>query len=114
MNELLNELPKAEQGFENARSSLMKNVETDRISQDAIITSFLNAERKGVDRDLRQTNYAQYSSLKLDDLYKFHQQTLAKQSYTYCVIASDQKINKEDLKKYGELKVLSLEELFGY
>ncbi|HWJ28095.1 MAG TPA: insulinase family protein, partial [Flavisolibacter sp.] len=42
MNELLNELPKTEQSFANARSSLMKNLETDRITQDGIITSYLN------------------------------------------------------------------------
>ncbi|TDH19964.1 insulinase family protein [Segetibacter sp. 3557_3] len=114
MNELLNELPRTEQSFENARTSLMKNIETDRITQDGIITSYLNAQRKGLDRDLRQENYALYSTLKLDDIYKFHQETLAKQPYTYCVVASDKRISMDDLKKYGELQVLNLEELFGY
>ncbi|HLF45445.1 MAG TPA: insulinase family protein [Chitinophagaceae bacterium] len=114
MNELLNEMPKAEQNFENARTSLMKNIETDRISQDGIINSYLGAQRKGLDRDMRQENYAMYSSLKLEDIYKYHQLTLAKKPYTYCVIASDKRISLDDLKKYGTLKVLSLEEIFGY
>lgn len=114
MNDLLNELPKTEQQFQNARSSLLKNVETDRITEDGIITNYVNALRKGVDHDIREDNYAQYSRLKLDDLYKFHQQTLARQPYTYCVIASDKRINTTDLAKYGELKKITLEELFGY
>lgn len=114
MNELLNELPKSEQNFENARASLIKSTETDRITKDDIISSYLDALRKGIEGDIREQNYAQYSSLKFDDIYKFHQQALAKQSFTYCVIASDKKINADDLKKYGELKPLSLEELFGY
>jgi predicted Zn-dependent peptidase len=54
MNELLNLLPKTEQAFENARSSLLKNVETDRITQDGIITSYLSAQRKGLDYDVRK------------------------------------------------------------
>jgi predicted Zn-dependent peptidase len=114
MNGLLNELPRSEQGFENARTSLMKNIETDRITQDAVIASYLDAQRKGVDQDLRRENYSKYRTLTWNDIYQFHQQTLAKQSYTYCVIASDKKIDTNDLKKYGDLKVLSLEEIFGY
>lgn len=114
MNELLNELPKTEQGFANAKSSLIKNIETDRIIQDGIITNYLGAQRKGVDRDLRKQNYAMYSKLTLNDIYNFHQQTLAKQPYTYCVVASEKRISLDDLKKYGELSTLSLEEIFGY
>jgi hypothetical protein len=52
-------------------------------------------------------NYTQYSNIKLDDLYKFHQQKLANQNYTYCVIASDTRISTDDLKKYGELKIVA-------
>lgn len=114
MNELLNQLPKADLNFENARTSLMKDIETDRISQDGIILTYLNGLRKGVDYDLRKSNYLKYSSIKWDDIYKYHQKTLSNQPYTYCVVASEKRISKEDLKKYGEVKVLSLAELFGY
>lgn len=114
MNELLDDLPKTDANFINARKSLMKDIETDRITKDAIITNYLNAVRKGVDRDLRKENYAQYSNLTLNDLYKFHQDVLAKKPYTYCVVASEKRINPDDLKKYGEVKKLTLQELFGY
>jgi predicted Zn-dependent peptidase len=114
MNELLNNLPRTDQNLENARQTLLKNTETGRIVDNAIIDSYLNSQRKGLDYDLRKDNYVKYSSLKMDDIYNFHQQKLAKQPYTYCIIASDKKINLEDLKKYGELQVVGLEELFGY
>ena len=114
MNELLDDLPKADANFINARKSLMKDIETDRITKDAIITSYLNAVKKGVDRDLRKDNYAQYANITLNDLYKYHQDVLSKKPYTYCVIASEKKINIDDLKKYGEVKKLSLQEIFGY
>ena len=38
----------------------------------------------------------------------------AGKAYTYCVVASAKKINPDELKKEGELKVLTLEEIFGY
>lgn len=114
MNDLLNVLPRTEQSFQTIKGSLLKNIETDRITNEDIITTYLNAERKGVNYDIRKENYVKYSSLKLDDVYNYHQQEIAKQPYTYCIIASDKKINTEDLKKYGELKILTLQELFGY
>ncbi len=114
MNELLNEMPRTNQSFEDARSGLKKDIETDRVQQDGIIGSYLGAKRKGLDYDMRQKNYATYSSLTMDDIYQFHQQTLAKQPYTYCIVASDKKVNLDDLKKYGELQTLSLQEIFGY
>ena len=114
MNELLDDLPKTDQNFINARKSLMKDIETDRVTKDAIILNYLNASKKGVDYDIRKVNYQQYNNITLNDLYKYHQDVLAKKPYTYCVIASEKKINLDDLKKYGEVQKLSLQELFGY
>ena len=114
MNELLDDLPKTDQNFINARKSLMKDIETDRVTKDAIILNYLNASKKGVDYDIRKINYQQYSNITLNDLYKYHQDVLSKKPYTYCVIASEKKINLEDLKKYGVVQKLSLQELFGY
>jgi Predicted Zn-dependent peptidases len=114
MNELLDDLPKADANLVNARKSLMKDIETDRITKDAIIMSYLNAAKKGVDYDLRKVNYEKYNNISLNDLYKFHQDVLAKKSYTYAVVASEKRINLDDLKKYGEVRKLTLQELFGY
>ncbi|WP_207496221.1 M16 family metallopeptidase [Aridibaculum aurantiacum] len=114
MNELLTDLPKAEQGFENAKKSLMKDIETDRITKDGIINSYLSAEKKGVTHDMRKDNYVQYANLKMDDINKYHQSSLSKKPYTYAIVASDKRVNLDELKKYGEVKKVSLEELFGY
>ena len=114
MNELLTDLPQNEANLVNARTSLMKDIETDRITKDGIIVSYLNAQKKGVDHDLRQDNYMQYANLNLNQVSDYHKKQLSKQPYTYCVIASTKRINPDDLKKYGEVKVLSLQELFGY
>jgi predicted Zn-dependent peptidase len=114
MNELLTELPKNEAGFQNARKSLIKDIETDRITKDGIIVNYLTALKKGVDHDLRRDNYSKYVSLGINDVSGYHQSQISKQPYTYCIVASKKKVNPDDLKKYGEVKVLSLEELFGY
>ena len=114
MNDLLNELPKTEQSFINTRKNLMQDIETGRITKENIIFNYLSSQRKGLDHDIRRDTYAAYANLTLNDLYKYHSTFLSKKPYTYAVIASEKRINVDDLKKYGEVKKLSLQELFGY
>jgi len=114
MNELLNDLPVSDKGFELAKVSLKKDIETERVTQDGIVFSYLAAKEKGLDYDERKPEYEALDKLTMDDVKQFHKEQLAGKNYTYCVVASDKKINMEDLKKVGDVKVLSLEELFGY
>lgn len=114
MNELLNELPKNEQSLSDAKKSMLKDLETERISNDNIIFTYLANQKKGIDYDLRKDIYAQAGSLTFDDLKKLHSSAVAQKPFTYTIVASEKKIKMEDLKKYGEVKKLSLEELFGY
>lgn len=48
------------------------------------------------------------------DLKNFHAVNFAGKPYTYALVASEKKMNMDDLKKIGEVKKISLEELFGY
>ncbi|GAC1442731.1 MAG: insulinase family protein [Sediminibacterium sp.] len=114
MNELLNDLPEAQQTLENARKSLVKDIETERITKDAIMTTYLANQKKGIDHDLRKDIYAQAATLTFNDLKQLHARDISGKPYTYCIVASDKKVKDDDLKKYGQVKRLSLEELFGY
>ena len=114
MNELLNELPKVDNGLKAAQSSIKKDMESERITQDAIINNYLAAERKGLNEDIRKRVYEKVDKLTFDDLKKFHHDNIAEKPFTYCVVANGNKLLPEDLMKLGGLKRLSLTEIFGY
>jgi predicted Zn-dependent peptidase len=114
MNELLNVLPESAKAFENAKEGLRKSLATDRVSQDGILFSYLAAERMGRDYDIRKSIYDKTSTFSLNDLKNFHAKTLAGKPYTYCVVASEERLSEEEMKKLGEFKKLSLQEIFGY
>ncbi len=114
MNELLNKLPLTEQNFENAVKSQKKDLETQRITKDAIIFSYLNAQKKGLNEDIRKSVYNELDKLTLQDIAAYHEKQFKNQPFTYTVVASEKKINVDDLKKYGEVKKLNVDELFGY
>lgn len=114
MNELLNDLPSIENNVLAARSALKKSIETERYSQDGIIYNYLNAERKGLNEDIRKRIYENADKLSYNDLKQFHGSNIASKPYTYCILASENKLSADDIQKVGDVKKLSMEEIFGY
>jgi predicted Zn-dependent peptidase len=114
MNELLTEMPEISSNIEFARSGIKKDIETQRITQDGIIFNFLDAEQKGLKEDLRIRKYAAVDKIGFKELKDFHSKNIAGKAYTYAIVASENKIKMDDLKKLGEIKKLSLQEIFGY
>jgi predicted Zn-dependent peptidase len=114
MNELLNDLPSVENNIMASRSELKKDIETERITQDDIIYSYLAAERKGLNEDIRKSIYASTDKLTYDDLKKYHSENMANKPFTYCIVASEKKLTMDQLKSAGEVKKLTMQEIFGY
>lgn len=114
MNELLNDLPNVVENVKFARAGIKKDIETARITQDGIIYNYLAAQRKGLDYDIRTKTYTAVDKIGYDELKKFHTNYIANKPYTYCVVASEKKVTEAEMEKYGEVKKLSLEEIFGY
>jgi predicted Zn-dependent peptidase len=114
MNELLNDIPEISSNIEFAKNSIKKDIETQRITQDGIIFNFLDAEQKGLKEDLRIKKYAAVDKIGYPELKAFHAKYIAGKPYTYAVLASEKSVKAEDLQKLGEVKKLSLQEVFGY
>ncbi len=114
MNELLNDLPNVQENIKNARAGIKKDIETERITQDAIIFNYLAAQRKGLNEDIRKKTYTAVDKIGYNELKKFHSDYIANKPYTYAIVASEKKLSIDDMKKFGEVKKLSLEEIFGY
>ena len=58
--------------------------------------------------------YEQAASIQFSDIKGLHDTDLSQKPYTYCIVASEKKLKEEDMKKIGDVKKLSLAELFGY
>ena len=114
MNELINEVPKADDYFTDAQKGIKKDIESERITDENIIFNYLSAQRLGLDYDIRKKVYTEVDKLTFDDIKALAKKEISLKPYTYCIVASDKKINTDDLKQYGEVKKLNLTEIFGY
>jgi hypothetical protein len=105
---------KVDENIKFAREGIKKDIETERITQDGIIFNYLAAQRLGNKEDVRKKIYTSVDKIGYDELKAFHSANIANKPYTYCIVASDKKLAEDDMKKYGEVKKLTLEEIFGY
>lgn len=114
MEELLNDLPYSQNAFNSAKTNLLKSISTQRITQESIVFSYLNSLKLGRDYDFRKTVFETIPKLQFDDLKTFHENEFKNKNYTYCILANQERLKEEELKKLGNYKKLSLEEIFGY
>jgi predicted Zn-dependent peptidase len=114
MNELLNDLPKAEKSFEVSKGNALNSIETNRITKEGIITAYFADKKLGFDHDSRIDEYVGLKPLNFADIKTFHEQRVANKTYNYCIVASEKNVKMEDMQKFGTVTKLTLEQIFGY
>jgi zinc protease len=114
MNELLTDLPKADQQFDMARTSIVKRLESDWITKDAIFQTYRRNQKRGIDYDIRKDVYEQCKNMKFEDVQAFFDKNVKDKNYVYLVVGSKNDIDMSALSKLGAVKTLSLSDLYGY
>lgn len=114
MNELLNQMPESEALFNNSKASIKNKIETERIIRTAILFSYENALRHGINADQRRELYEALQELNFEQVRNFHAEHVSAKPYNLLVLGSKDKIDLKGLAQYGEVIELSLKDLFGY
>lgn len=112
--DLLNNFVVTEEQFNQAKSQSLKNIENERIIEDDIYQSFLSNRKLGLNKDPRKYMYEKIKTITYKDFQNYFEKNIMNQKYDIVIIGKKENIEKTDLNKYGDLKELSLEEVFGY
>lgn len=114
INNLLNKMPILDKSWEFSKNAIITGIQTQRINKSGILFSYEGALKKGLDHDVRRDIYNNIQTMTLDDVSKFHRDHFSNQKWNIGIMGSKDKVKMDDLKKYGDVKVLSLKDLFGY
>jgi predicted Zn-dependent peptidase len=114
MLDLLNNMPESETAFNIAKEAILSQIESERITKSSVLWSYENAKDLGLEYDLRKDVYSRVQEMDFQDLKSFHKKYIKDKPFVTILIGSRDKINFNDLKKYGEVRELSLDEIFGY
>jgi zinc protease len=114
MQKLLIDFPKSESGFEVAKTAILNQIESERVTKANVLFNYETARKRGLDYDIRKDVYEQTQKYTLDDVVKFQKQYVQGKNYNIVLIGNKDKINFKELAPYGKVQELTLDEIFGY
>jgi zinc protease len=114
MFDIMNNMPESESAFEIAKESILNKIESERITKSSVLFDYEDAKRLNLDHDIRKDIYETVKNMTMEDLMAFHTKYIKDKDYVTVMIGNRERIDFNDLKKYGKIEELSLEEIFGY
>lgn len=114
MCDLLDDMPKAEASFGAAKDLIIQEISSERINKSQILFNCLEAEQLGLETDIRQEVFESVKKMTFDDVLKFQQTVIKNKPRTLLVLGKKENLDLKILEKYGTVKFLTLEEIFGY
>ncbi len=112
--ELFNDMPRAEANFKLSKESLLASSRTARTTKFGIISAYLQCERMGWKEPLRKQNFQAYQKMTMNDLVSFQQKYIKGQKKTYLIMGKESEMDFDALAKFGKVKKLTLDQIFGY
>ncbi|MCB0527653.1 MAG: insulinase family protein [Saprospiraceae bacterium] len=114
-NTILENMPVSLSQMEHARQSVLKQIAAGRITKaDLYWTWRANRDKGFPNRDLREEVYHMLENAEAADLIHYQQRHIKGRHYTWLVLGDRARIDFKHLKKIGNVRELTLEEVFGY
>jgi len=110
----MKEMPLAEKQFEGAKESVLKKIETERITRNSVYWNYQTAQKRGLDYDIRKDVYETVKNMTIEDLLQFFNENIKDNNYNIMVLSSKDAVDLDYLQSIGNYKELSLEEVFNY
>ncbi|MDN3644122.1 insulinase family protein [Lutimonas halocynthiae] len=114
MLELLNEMPKNEQQFNEAKDAALKKIAAQRITKSNIFWNYESLLKRGIDYDIREEMYKDIQSMSMEDVSKFFDSNVKGQNFSISVIGNKKDLDMEALKKLGKVHEMDIDYLFNY
>ena len=113
-HEILDSLPQSEGAFHIAKEAVTKQLVSQRTTKFACLSACLTAQRLGLDYDINKKIYEDLPKVTLQDIVRFERQQMANKPYRYILLGNEQELDMQSLGRYGDIRRLTLEEIFGY
>jgi len=114
MTDLLNNMPEAEKQFEAAKESALKKLESKRVTKSNIFWTYLGLKKLGIDYNIDKETYAKIKEMTYEDFKKFFKENIANKKFDITIVGKKDNINFKQIKEYGKIEELGLDDIFNY
>ena len=112
--DIIEHMPMAENAFSTAKKNLKKRIEATRYVGESLLFYVMRSKKLGHDHDINADIYRDVSKITLKGLEKFANENVVGRKYRYIILGDENDLDMEKLRQIGPVRILSLEEIFGY
>ena len=113
-DQIINDMPLSDSGFDIAKSNVESTLRTQRTVGAGVLNSYLAAKDLGLTEPLAKTVFESLDKLSLDDLSATQRKWIKDRTYVYGILGDNTDLDMDFLKTLGPVHSLTLEDIFGY
>lgn len=113
-DEIINDMPVSEEAFNVAKEAIIARLRTERTTGAEVLNKYFDCRLLGLSEALDKQIFESVQTMTLEDVVATQQKWVKDREYTYAILGDIKDLDTKYLKTLGELKVVSLEEIFGY
>ena len=113
-DDIINDMPVSDSGFDIAKSNVESTLRTERSVGAAVLNSYLAARDLGLSEPLAKTVFESLGNLSVDKLVETQQKWVKDRTYVYGLLGDPADLDQNFLKTLGPVTYLTLEDIFGY
>ncbi|WP_298543464.1 M16 family metallopeptidase [uncultured Aquimarina sp.] len=114
MGKLMEDMPEAEEQFNQAKEAALKQIAAERITKSNIFWTYESLKKKGIDKDNRKEMYDRIKNMTLTDLKNFFNENIKGEDYNILVIGNKKEMDIEALSKLGNFEEMDIDYLFNH
>ncbi len=100
--------------FSISKEALQKQIETEYVINEEIYHKKEQAFRLGINYDVRRNIYNRARSITQADFSRFFNKYISSRPHVLAIVGNKNLIDINMLRKYGEIKELTVDDIFGY
>ncbi len=114
MMDIIEDMPVVEDQVEQARQSILRKIETERITPKRLYWTARSFRDLGYSYDLRRDLYNHLQQDGSQGLVDFHRDYIKGRNFTFLLLGNKKQIDRKFLEAFGEVQEVTMEEVFGY
>ncbi|MCQ2142868.1 MAG: insulinase family protein [Bacteroidales bacterium] len=113
-DDIINNMPESEAAFTIAKEALIGRLRTQRTVGYDVLSAYRRCRELGIDAPLDKQIFEGVKDMTLEDVKATQQQWVKDRAYTYMILGDIKNLDTDYLSTLGPVKVVSLEEIFGF
>lgn len=111
---IINDMPESEAAFQIAKEAIIGRMRTSRTTGMSVLRLYQSCRRLGLGEPMNKQIFHDLQTLELNDVVKVQQKWVKDRTYQYAILGDIKDLDTKYLSTLGPVKVLTLEDIFGY